>query len=30
MDDCREKFAGVFKRSPTQLSLLDFDLSGGK
>jgi hypothetical protein len=26
MDDFREKFARVFKKSPVQLSLFDFDL----
>ena len=30
MDDFREKFARVFKKSPAQLSLFDFDLAGGK
>jgi hypothetical protein len=28
MDDFKEKFARVFKKSPRQLSLFDFDLAG--
>ena len=27
MDEFREKFARVFKKSPAQLSLFDFDLT---